>query len=80
MLRHAIQDLIDQGLVDLGRLVVTKDPLPTHDARPVPPPTGGVHSVEFLGDEIFMLGWEGEALQPISLYTNSYFSGYTFVQ
>ena len=59
MLRHAIQDLIDQGLVDLGHPVVTTDPLPTHDARAVPPPTSGVHSVEFLGDEIFMMGRDG---------------------
>ncbi|RVW63299.1 hypothetical protein CK203_058765 [Vitis vinifera] len=39
-LRHAIQDLIDQGLVDLGRPAVTTDPLPTHDTRVVPPPQG----------------------------------------
>ena len=60
-LRHAIQDLIDQGLVDLGRPGVTTDPLPTHDTRVVPPPPGGIHSIEFLGDEIFMMGWDGEA-------------------
>ena len=80
MLRHTIQDLIDQGLVDLGCLVVTTDPLSTHDARVVPPPTIGVHSVEFLGDEIFMMGWDGEAPKPISLYTDSNFSGYTSSQ
>ncbi|XP_034685990.1 uncharacterized protein LOC117914670 [Vitis riparia] len=28
------------------------------------------------GDEIFMMGWDGEAPQPISLYTDSDFSGY----
>ena len=39
-LRHAIQDLIDQGLVDLGRPAMTTDPLPTHDTRVVPPPQG----------------------------------------
>ena len=55
-LRHAIQDLIDQGLVDLGRLGVTTNPLPTHDTRDVPSPPGGIHSIEFLGDEIFMMG------------------------
>ena len=54
-LRHAIQDLIDQGLVDLGHPGVTTDPLPTHDTRVVPPPPGGIHSIEFLGDEIFMM-------------------------
>ena len=58
MLRHAIQDLIDQGLVDLGRPTVTIDSLPTHDTRAVPPPTSGVHLVEFSRDEIFMIGWD----------------------
>ena len=80
MLRHAIQDLIDQGLVDLRRPAVIIDLLPTHDARVVPPPTSGVHSVEFSRDEIFMMGWDGEASQSISLYTDSYFSGYTSSQ
>ncbi|RVW11749.1 hypothetical protein CK203_089738 [Vitis vinifera] len=40
-LRHAIQDLIDQGLVDLGRPGVAINPLPTHDTRAVPPPPEG---------------------------------------
>ena len=79
-LRHAIQDLIDQGLVDLGRPGVTTDPLPTHDTRAVPPPPGGIHSIEFLGDEIFMMGWDGEAPQPICLYPDSDFSEYTLGQ
>ena len=56
MLRHTIRDLIDHGLVDLGHPTMTTDPLPTHDARVVLPPTSGVHS----GDEIFMMGWDGE--------------------
>ena len=77
MLRLAIQDLIDQGLVDLEPPVVTTNPLSTHDARAILPPTSGVHSVEFLGDEIFMMGWDGEAPQTINLYTDSDFSGYT---
>ena len=76
MLRHAIQDLIDQGLVDLGRPVVTTDFLPTHDTRVVPPPMSGVHLIEFSGDEIFMMEWDGEAPQLIILYTDSDFSGY----
>ncbi|RVW92567.1 Transposon Ty3-G Gag-Pol polyprotein [Vitis vinifera] len=71
MLRHAIQDLIDQGLVDLGRLVVTTDPLPAHDTKVIPPPLGGIHLIEFSGDEIFMMGWDGEAPQPINLYRAS---------
>ena len=76
-LRHAILDLIDQGLVDLGRPGVTTDLLPTHDTRAVPPPPGGVHLIEYSGDEIFMMGWDGEAPQPISLYEESDFVGYT---
>ena len=46
MLRHAIQDLIDQGLVNLGRPGVTTDPLPTYDTGVVPPPLGGVHLID----------------------------------
>ena len=72
MLRHTIRDLIDQGLVDLGRPAVTTDPLPSHDTRAVPPPTSGVHSVEFSGDEIFMMGWdEMERLHSRSVYTQT---------
>ena len=40
-------------------------------------PPGGVHLIEYSGDEIFMMGWDGEAPQPISLYANSHFSVYT---
>ena len=73
--RHAI--MIDQGLVDLGRPRVTTYPLTTHNTRAVPPPLGGIHSIEFFGDEIFMMGWDGEASQPICLYADSGFNGYT---
>ncbi|WKA06683.1 hypothetical protein VitviT2T_024573 [Vitis vinifera] len=66
----------NQGLVDLGRPGVATDPLPTHDTRVVPPPPGGVHLIEFSRDEIFMMGWDGEAPQPISLYEESDFVGY----
>ena len=68
--------MIDQGLVDLGLPRVTTDPLPTHNTRAVPPPLGGIHSIEFLGDEIFMMGWDGEAPQLICLYVDSGFNGY----
>ena len=61
MLRHVIQDLIDRVLVDLGCLETTIDPLPTHNTRVIPLPPGSVHSVEFSGNEIFMMGWDGEA-------------------
>ncbi|RVW25048.1 Transposon Tf2-2 polyprotein [Vitis vinifera] len=39
-LKHAIQDLIDQGLVNLGQPSVTTNPLPAHTTHSVPPPTG----------------------------------------
>ena len=69
--------MIDQGLVDLGRSRVTTDPLSTHNTIDVPPPLGGIHSIDFLGDEIFMMEWDGEAPQPICLYADSGFNGYT---
>ena len=59
---------------------MTIDPLPTHDTRVVPPPPGGIHSIEFLGDEVFMMGWDAKAPQPICLYANSDFSRYTHGQ
>nr|CAN82030.1 hypothetical protein VITISV_028549 [Vitis vinifera] len=37
-LHHAIQDLIDLGLVNLVGLSVTTNPLPTHSTHAVPPP------------------------------------------
>ena len=40
---------------------MTTDPLPTHDTRAVPPPPGGIHLIELAGDEIFIMGWDGEA-------------------
>ena len=76
MLRHAIQDLIDQGLVDLGRPAVTTNPLPTHDTRVVPPPPRSVHLIKFSRDKIFMMRWDREAPQPIRLYEELDFSGY----
>ena len=36
--------------------------------------------IESAGDEIFMMGWDGEAPQPINLYVDSDFVGYTFDQ
>ncbi|KAJ9686946.1 hypothetical protein PVL29_015692 [Vitis rotundifolia] len=37
-LHHAIQDLIDSGLVNLSGPSVTTNPLPTHSTHVVPPP------------------------------------------
>ncbi|RVW21319.1 Transposon Ty3-G Gag-Pol polyprotein [Vitis vinifera] len=56
-LRHAIQDLIDQGLVHLGQPSVTTNPLPTHTTHAVPPPAGGIHFLDFdeTDDHVHML-------------------------
>ncbi|WJZ84329.1 hypothetical protein VitviT2T_003938 [Vitis vinifera] len=56
-LRHAIQDLIDQGLVHLGQSSVTQNPLPAHTTHAVPPLDGGIHFLDFadLDDHICML-------------------------
>ena len=51
-LRHAIQDLIDQGLVNLGQPSVTTNPLPAHTTHSVPPPTGGIHHMDFVQDDV----------------------------
>ena len=47
-LRHAIQDLIDQGLVNLGQPSVTTNPLPTYTTHSVPSPIGGIHHMDFV--------------------------------
>ena len=56
---------------------MTTDPLPTHDTRVVPPPPGGIHLIEHIEGEIFMMGWDGKAPQPTSLYEDLDFVGYT---
>ena len=47
-LRHAIQDLIDQGLVNLGQPSVTTNPLPTYTTHSVPSPIGSIHHMDFV--------------------------------
>ena len=56
-LRHAIQDLIDQGLVHLGQPSVTTNPLLAHTTHVVPSPGDDVHFIDFaeLDDHIHML-------------------------
>ena len=46
-LRHVVQDLIDQGIVQLGQPSISSNPLPTYSTHVVPPPTGGIHSIDF---------------------------------
>ncbi|XP_010651422.1 uncharacterized protein LOC104879602 [Vitis vinifera] len=67
-LRHAIQDLIDQGLVNLGQPSVTTNPLPTHSTHAVPPPPGGIHHIDFVEDDnIHMMSWDDGVPEPIVL-------------
>ena len=68
-LRHAIQDLIDQGLVHLGQPSVTQNPLPTYATHAVPPLAGGIHFLDFVDsdDYICMLSWDDTELEPIEL-------------
>ncbi|RVW21342.1 Transposon Ty3-I Gag-Pol polyprotein [Vitis vinifera] len=67
-LRHAIQDLIDQGLVNLGQPSVTANPLPAHSTHAVPPPPGGIHHIDFVEDDIIhMMSWDDGFPEPIVL-------------
>ena len=52
---------------------MTIDPLPTHDTRVVPPLPGVIQLIEHTEGEIFMMGLDGEASQPINLYEDSDF-------
>ena len=59
-LRHAVQDLIDQGIVQLGHPSFSSNPLSTYSTHAVPPPTRGIHSIDFAesDDRIHMLSWD----------------------
>ena len=56
---------------------MTIDPLPTHDTRAVPPPLWGIHLIEHIEGDVYMMGWDGEAPHSISLYEDSNFIRYT---
>ncbi|RVW69672.1 hypothetical protein CK203_059466 [Vitis vinifera] len=47
----AIQDLIDQGLVNLGQLSVTTNPLPAHSTHAVSPSSGDIHHIDLIEDD-----------------------------
>ncbi|RVW64040.1 Retrovirus-related Pol polyprotein from transposon opus [Vitis vinifera] len=44
------------------------------------PPLRGIHLIEHMEGDVFMMGWDGEAPQPISLYEDLDLSGYTHQQ
>ncbi|RVW77767.1 hypothetical protein CK203_050316 [Vitis vinifera] len=66
-LRHAIEDLIDQGLVHLGQPSVTTNPLSAYTSHAVSLPTNGIHFMDFTKpyDHIHMLSWDESVLEPI---------------
>ncbi|RVW75924.1 hypothetical protein CK203_051824 [Vitis vinifera] len=68
-LRHAIQDLIDQGLVHLGQPSVTQNPLPAHTTHAVPPLDRGIHFLDFAdsNDHVCMMSWDDMDPDPIEL-------------
>ncbi|RVW68713.1 Retrovirus-related Pol polyprotein from transposon 17.6 [Vitis vinifera] len=70
-LRHAIQDLIDQGLVNLGQPSVTTNPLPAHSTHAVHPSSGDIHHMDLIEDDsIHMLSWDDGL--PSRLFHDSY--------
>ncbi|RVW87619.1 hypothetical protein CK203_041197 [Vitis vinifera] len=68
-LRHAIQDLIDQGLVNLGQPSVTTNPLPAHSTHAMQPSSGDIHHMDLIEDDsIHMLSWDDGLPEPIVLH------------
>ncbi|RVW66640.1 hypothetical protein CK203_063597 [Vitis vinifera] len=59
---------------------MTIDLLSTHDTRFIPPLPREIHLIEHIEGDVFMMGWDREAPQSISLYEDSDFSGYTHGQ
>ena len=68
-LRHAIQDLKDQGLVNLGQPSVTTNPLPAHSTHASPSPPRDIHHMDLIEDDsIHMLSWDDGLPEPIVLH------------
>ena len=78
-LKHAVQDLIYQGLVHLGQPSVTTNPLPTHTTHVVPPPADSIHFLDFdeIDDHVHMLSGDDSNLEPIMPYVIYKMSGVT---
>nr|CAN75227.1 hypothetical protein VITISV_043867 [Vitis vinifera] len=79
-LRHAIQDLIDQGLVNLGQPSVTTNPLPAHSTHAVHPSSGDIHHMDLIEDDsIHMLSWDDGLPEPIVLHDSYEVDGVSVV-
>ena len=60
--------MIDQCLVNLGQPCVTTNPLPAHSTHAVPPPSGGIHHIDFVEDDsAHMMSWDDELAKLIVL-------------
>ncbi|RVW72742.1 hypothetical protein CK203_057294 [Vitis vinifera] len=47
---------------------VTTNPLPAHSTHAVPPPSGGIHHIDFVeNDNLHMMSWDDGLLEPIVL-------------
>ncbi|RVW25856.1 Retrovirus-related Pol polyprotein from transposon 412 [Vitis vinifera] len=65
-------DLIDQGLVKLGQLSVTTNPLPAHSTHAVSPSSGDIHHIDLIEDDsIHMLSWD-DGLPELIVLHDSY--------
>ena len=72
-LRHDIQDLIDQGIVQLGQPSFSSNPLPTYSTHVVPSLERGIHYIDFAesDDRIHMLSWDDQGSRSI-VFDDSY--------
>ncbi|RVW66312.1 hypothetical protein CK203_066367 [Vitis vinifera] len=67
-LRHAIKDLVDQGLVNLGHLSVNHEPSTISLYACNATPLGGIHHIDFVEDDnIHMMSWHDGLPEPIVL-------------
>ena len=53
--------------MQLGQPRISSNPLPTYSTHVVPPPAGGIHSIDFAEskDRIHMLSWDVQRSKPI---------------
>ena len=53
--------------MQLGQPSISSTPLPTYSTHAVPPPAGGIHSIDFaeFEDRIHLLSWDDQRPEPI---------------
>ena len=53
--------------MQLGQPSISSNPLLTYSTHAVPPPAGGIHSIDFAmsEDHIHMLSWDDQRPEPI---------------